>query len=57
MDELKGGQNHKLLAMIVPFRMLMGAYEAQSRDKEWAAQVGSVYVIITQHTLIFHFKK
>lgn len=53
----KGGQNHKLLAMIVPFRMSMGVYEAQSRDKEWAAQVGSVYVIITQHTLIFHFKK
>lgn len=57
MDELKGGQNHILLAMIVPFRMLMVAYEAQSRDKEWAAEVGSVYVIITQHTLIFHFKK
>lgn len=57
MGDLKGGQNHKLLAMIVPFRMLMVAYEAQSRDKEWAAEVGSVYVIITQHTLIFHFKK
>lgn len=42
MDDLKGGQNHKLLAMIVPFRMLMVAYEAQSRDKEWAAEVGSV---------------
>lgn len=57
MHELKGGQNHKLLAMIVQFRMLMVAYEAQSRDKEWAAEFGSVYFIITQHTLIFHFKK
>lgn len=37
--------------------MLMVAYEAQSRDKEWAAEVCSVYFSITRHTLIFHFQK